>query len=280
MQPFASCTGHDATPACLISMKKLLLPSLAPQNASHKLFLLAISLFCVSAAQAQVKCSIGPQVGYTLSTTHFTKYTNQFNASYRSGIEIGVLASLRVRHFALQPAIVYAQKGYGLDFTIPGDFATEELRYTGTTRLDYLTFPLNLVYSQHATGQGWQVFAGPYLSRLVGGRYSAKLSIDRGSTGINNPNPAMAGLTGKVASESNYDPTTANTIYSKRVDAGLQGGVGYQYQRCLLRATYSLGLRDVQYKKFVANVDFGELNMPAYNRAFLFSFTYLFEPKS
>jgi hypothetical protein len=248
-----------------------------------KLFLAAFLLAggCGAAtAQAQVTFAVGPKVGYTLSTTQFA-YDNQFKTSYRSGVEAGVVASLRIGHFALQPAALYAQKGYRLDFTIPEERGlTSALYFSGNTRLDYLAFPVNLGYSQHPDGQGWQMFAGPYLGLLLGGRYISSTAIDVSNTGINNPNTGAAYITtGKVKTEGAFDPNASNTTYSKRIDTGLQGGVGYQYRSFLLQATYSLGLRNIHYRDFAANVGLGTLDIPYRNRSFQASLTYLFSPK-
>jgi hypothetical protein len=229
--------------------------------------LLLGSSFCACTAQAQVTFTVGPKVGYNLSTTHFTR-DNQFKTSYRSGIEAGVVASLRVGHFALQPAALYSQKGYRLDFAIPGDRLTSPLYYSGNTRLDYLAFPINIVYSQHAQGQGWQVFAGPYLGVLLGGRYTSSTAVDVTYAG--------AVTTGKVASESGFDANNSTTTYSKKIDAGLQAGLGYLYRDFLLQATYSLGLRNIHYRDFAANVGYGDLDIPYRNCSFQASLTYLF----
>lgn len=240
--------------------------------------LFALSLWGIaSPAQAQVKFTIGPRVGYHLATAHFTN-DRFFKTSYRSGLEAGVTADLRAGHFALQPTVVYAQQGYQLTFVIPGDPVFEALHYRDNTRLDYVSFPLNLAYSQQADGQGWQVFAGPYVSVLLGGRYTSSIAFDYGNTGT--PGPAYES-NGKVASERNYDPADHATAHTKGVDAGLQGGVGYQHQRVLLQATYSVGLRNVQYKNFAAHVGFGTSGevIPYYNRSFQLSLAYLFGPK-
>jgi hypothetical protein len=227
-------------------------------------------------AQAPLQFSVGPWVGYTSSTTHFTDH-EYFKTSYRPGLEVGITASLRVGHFALQPAVCYAQQGYRLAFTIPGDAVFEALRYSGNTRLDYLVFPLSLAYSLRSDGQGWQIFAGPYLGLLLRGRYTSLTAFGFRNTGNFGPDYESAGT---VDSERNYDPTNYNTAYTKGTDAGLQGGLGYQYRGFLLQASYSLGLRNIQYKRFAANVNYDDSIFPYYNRSFQFSLAYLFGTKS
>lgn len=229
-----------------------------------------------AAAQAPVRFSFGPRVGYKLSTTHFTNH-RFFKTSYRPGLEAGVTASLRRGHFALQPAACYVQKGYRLAFVIPGDRVFEALHYRDNTRLDYLVFPLNLAYSQHADGQGWQVFAGPYLGLLLRGRYVSYIAFDYDYTGT--PEQWHESR-GNVVSERRYEPAHRTNTHIKKVDAGLQGGLGYQYRGFLLQGTYSLGLRNVQYKNFAANVDYGTASIPYYNRSFDLSLAYLFGSKS
>jgi hypothetical protein len=77
--------------------------------------IIASSLLFATAAQAQVTFSIGPKVGYSLSTASFnvSDYPDYFStfSSYRSGFEAGVVAQVCFgSHLAVQPALLYARK--------------------------------------------------------------------------------------------------------------------------------------------------------------------------
>ncbi len=227
-------------------------------------------------AHAQVHLSYGPKVGYNLATTDFKNFPNS-TTSYRSGLEAGIMGSAAIGHFALQPAVLYSQKGYRQSIFIPDDIVTGALYYNGNTRLDYVSIPVNFVFAQHLSNQGLQLFAGPYLGLLLGGRYEASVVIDNGTTSIPGPPPATTPQRGKVMRSTNYSPSS-NQTYSKGLDAGLQAGIGYQRGGWLLQATYSIGLRNISEHEFAANVGF--YNIPYYNRAFQTSLVYLFGLKN
>jgi hypothetical protein len=233
----------------------------------YKILLLATTLLSTaSVAQAQVRFTAGPQVGYNLTTVNF-KLDNggaTYATSSRSGFAAGIMADIGFGHLALQPAVQFAQKGYD-------QVATYSLVTSGRIRFNYLAVPVNLAYTQHRDGQGAQVFAGPYVAFLLGGRYSSE------TTGGLFPTTE----TGKVVAATSYTPTFTDTnFYSRRVDAGLQFGLGYRYQGLLLQAAYSLGLTNQA--SVVEQLPGGNFYpVPTYrNRAFQLSLAYLFGPKS
>ena len=229
----------------------------------YKLLLLATTLLsAASVAQAQVRFTAGPQVGYNLTTVNF-KVDNgaaTYATSSKSGFAAGVMADIGFGHLALQPAVQFAQKGYD-------QVATYSLVTSNRIRLNYLAIPINLAYTQHSDGQGAQVFAGPYLGILLGGNYSAE------TTGGQVSNPER----GKVVAAESYTPSFSDSnFYSRRVDAGLQFGLGYRYQGLLLQAAYSLGLTN---QASVAEQRAGGSPYPPItyrNRAFQLSLAYLF----
>ncbi|RZJ88879.1 MAG: PorT family protein, partial [Hymenobacter sp.] len=142
-------------------------------------FLAASSLLLATAAQAQVTCSIGPKIGYSLTTAsfHVADYPDYFStySSYRSGIEAGVLAQVGFgSHWAVQPAFLYARKAqrYGTtSYYQPNNYGSYQEYTLG---LNYLLLPINLLYSQRTGGQGGQVFLGPYVGWLLGGTYRTR----------------------------------------------------------------------------------------------------------
>lgn len=106
--------------------------------------LLVGGFLLATAAQAQVHVRFGPQVGLTLATTHFTNA--EYRTSYRPGIAAGVRATIGYGHVALQPAVLFSQQGYQQHTDSGGGVRGEE-----THRLNYLCFPLNVAYTQHAS---------------------------------------------------------------------------------------------------------------------------------
>ena len=236
-------------------MKKLLLPTLA---------LLSVT----SAAQAQVRLSAGPQVGYTLASADYKDGNATFDNRYRSGFSGGLTAEVGLGHLLIRPAVQYAQKGYNQEYTPDPAFG-----YSGhistRTRIDYLTVPLNIGYALHGDGQGFQVFAGAYLGFVLGGHYHSESEITAPYT-----NGTQYGTyDGRIVTDKT--PSNYNDLPVRSTDFGVQGGVGYRYQRLLAQLEYSVGLRNVDPPDNAGNPS------PTYhNRVFQLSLGYLFGPKS
>ena len=235
-------------------------------------------LLATTTAQAQATFRIGPKVGYNRSfggleypNNDYLKVTN----SSRSGVEAGLVAQVGLSdHWAVQPAILYAQKGFG--FVEKAFDAQYNYSYQGeySFRFDYLTVPVNVVYSQRPSGQGVQVFAGPYAGFLLGGRYT---SAQKG--GYGNGSTRSSSDEGEVKSGDTYNNRPGEAYVSRGVDAGLQGGLGYGFPGGFqVQASYSQGLRNLG-AAYAPGITRQE--PPTYrNHAFQFSVAYLFGPKS
>ena len=221
------------------------------------------------AAHAQATFSIGPRVGLNLATFHFGE-SQPGTVGFRAGFEAGLVGSAGFGHFALQPALLYSQKGH--TFRTPVDVRTaNNLPFSSgellqKDRLNYLTLPLNVAYRQHPDGQGFQVVAGPYLGLLLSGSYEVTITA--------NGSP-VATDSGRITPVANDAPVFG--ACARRFDAGLQGGLGYRYQAWLLELDYSLGLRDVAARHHDNGVPVGLASY--YNRVFQVSLAYLLGPK-
>lgn len=245
---------------------------------SSTIALLAGSLLlAASTAQAQSSFRIGPKVGYNLSSARIEfpalpDYASVTD-SYRGGFEAGLVAQVGLSgHLSLQPAVLYAQKGFGFarnSYFAPNDYTYNE---DYTLRFNYLTVPVNAVFSQRANGQGVQVFAGPYVGFLLGGNYKSTI---RG--GVGGALPGGRAQSGDVVASDTYGTDLTNGDYSSRgFDVGLQGGLGYGFDGGFqLQLSYSQGLRDL-------GAEYGPGNRnretpPTYsNHAFQLSLAYLF----
>jgi hypothetical protein len=227
----------------------------------HSFLFLAGSLLLAGTAHAQAIFSVGPRVGLNISSVRYPALDWLFSS--RPGFEAGLTSTVQLGHFAVQPSLLFSQKGYrksgyisNFDMLIP---------YDEDIRLNYLTLPLNLAYILGRDGQGLQVFAGPYASLLLGGRYAQRVSGFDGE------------YTGSITSTSQGGDISKR--YAQRVDAGLQAGLGYRLKGFQLQASYSLGLRSlpVSYEAFNGQV---YKPTPYYNRAFQLSLGYLLGAKS
>jgi hypothetical protein len=239
--------------------------------------LIISSLFLATAAQAQVTFSIGPKVGYSLSTAsfHVSDYPDYFStfSSYRSGVEAGVLAQIGFGdHWAVQPALLYARKApsYGTSsYYQPNNYGYHQQYTLG---LNYLLLPINVLYSQRANGQGKQMFIGPYMGWLLSGTYRVQSNEGRGE-----PKAGGPAYDGTVEAGDTYVNSSRYAI--RGLDAGLQMGVGYGLGALQLQASFSLGLRNVG-AAYAPNA-LHDYEAPVIRtRGFQLSAAYLFGPKS
>jgi hypothetical protein len=228
-------------------------------------FFVASSLVFATAAQAQVTFSIGPKVGETVSKLRIDN--SDGHTDHRYGFAAGAQAYLGWGRFALQPALLFAQKGYKYSQEVQyssstGGSAPVMGDYTTKLRLNYLTLPINFTFAPSSTATGPKFFAGPYVSMLLGGSYAQELS-------------GMPSLSDPVHIADNSDFTY---VYSaRRFDAGLQAGLGFRVEHLLLQIDYSLGLRTTVPNFTYQGAPASRVDM--HNSSFLFAASYLFDFK-
>jgi hypothetical protein len=234
----------------------------------YKPLLLALTLLSTAPlAHAQVRLSVGPQVGYTLSSANYKLSNIDFDNRYRSGFSGGLTAELGVGHLLVRPAVLYAQKGYSQAYSNNGSFGVN-FTITSRTRIDYLAVPLNIGYAQRTDGQGFQVFAGAYLGFVLGGHYNTETQ----RSSVSAPGTITETSTGPIVRDG--DVTNGNGRVVRSTDVGVQGGIGYRYQNLLAQAEYSMGLKNIEPNS--VNV----VSSASYhNRVFQLSLAYLFGPK-
>lgn len=239
----------------------------------HLPLFLAASLLLAGAARAQTSFSIGPQVGITHSTVRPAAGSRPADPVSRLGIEAGLAASLQRGHFAFQPAVLYTQRGYNRHFVSDDAGFPSSDTYV---RLDYVNVPLRLAYTQHATGHGFQVAAGPYVGLLVGGRTATTFHGGYGG-GQQVAGRVVAAETHTV-NISPYSLSTPDTnFYARHLDLGAQLGVGYRLGGALLQLSYSLGLRNVSPTEYYAlgSSRYEDETPTYYNRSVQASLSYL-----
>lgn len=259
MQPFLEALAHQVVPLSHLLMKQLL-------------FFVAGACLLAGTAQAQATFHLGPYLGGNVSTAHFADETV---SSTRRGFDAGVLGAFQFGHIAVQPAVLFAQRGFTSKPTFY-DSGFGGLTQT-SVRLHYLTLPLQVAYTQHPDGQGFQVSAGPYVSFLVGGKSVADYQYN--AVGLVQQESTVAAANVHTTNISSSSQAPDYTFYSRRLDAGAQAGLGYRFGGALLQVSYSLGLRNVatteRYTVGNASPTYDTDN-PAYrNRAFQVSLSYL-----
>lgn len=141
----------------------------------------------------------------------------------RTGFFLGVNADIPVASgFSVEPGLYYTQKGYDLkgDLNIKGvDFLGANAKASLQTQ--YVDLPVLL----KGNFGGFQIFAGPQISYLMG----ADLKATAGILGVD--------LLNKTIDASNQ---------FNKWDAALTGGIGYQFSNGLnIMASYDYGLMKI-----------------------------------
>jgi hypothetical protein len=250
-------------------------------------------------AQAQSTVTFGPRLGLNVSTFSY-KYGEipeelSNEASYVTGVQVGGTANISFGKLAFQPSLLFSQKGAELKFSAEDKSNapyTTTVTYTAKPKLNYLEIPLNLVYNVNGEDGGFQVFAGPYVAFGVGGDGSSRLAIDSDDPSLvalgavtsipigldieygerQNPNEDLEGSV-NGGSPTSSSPKVIATF--RRLDAGLNAGVGYRMGPYQLQLGYGLGLVNFSPKDPDGNDTGGEI----YNRSFQVSANYFFGAK-
>ena len=234
-------------------------------------YLMRVSIFlllggCLTAGltQAQSFQGVGLRLGGNLASGTFATveqatgpgvdYTYQ--RSSLLGYQVGLAATFGSGHWAVQPALVFTQKGLKQTATAKTSFGGYDYQEKDDfkARIHYLELPLNLVYSFGDDGEGIQVFAGPYLAMGVGGRntYALELSSsDPDFMGPQSESGTQAFTFGSTFSEPDPNSTSNSSVYesrARRFDAGLNFGVGYRRGPMQVQLGYGLGLLNAQPK--------------------------------
>lgn len=240
--------------------------------------LAAALLLAPLAGQAQSTVSFGPRLGLNLSTVQVEGEDMLEDPTadrhYRLGAQVGLAADIRFGHFAVQPALLYSQRGFDIKESLSEKdrFTTATYTYDakGKFKFDYLEFPIQAVYSQREDGTGFQLMAGPYVGLGVGGKLSITMTTKTTAPGYEETDTesASTGITFDGDDEANDDD-----LHLQRLDFGLNAGLGYQVGPVLVQAGYSLGLTNL-----IPPSDDSNNNSSLKNRAFQFSLTYLFSP--
>ena len=139
----------------------------------------------------------------------------------RTGLHIGGYVHIPLSEtFAFEPGLAYSKKGYSLK----GDFQIPVLKYLGINaraqvQSHYIDIPLLIRANVY---KGLNVYAGPQVSYLVRSTLNAKIGV----LGITLFNRGF-GITERF----------------NKIDMGLTGGVGYQFENGLnVQAGYDYGL--------------------------------------
>lgn len=199
------------------------------------IFLLA-ALVSTTTAAAQSKFSIGLRGGINRASTTldgrstgsyaFASYSGDKSAIF--GWQAGAVIEIAFDNFALQPAVLFSQKGeqFHTGAYVSGVAGRSGSETQSTNRYNWLELPINVVY----TVKGVQVFGGPYVAKAVGGRqYGTSIKTYPG------------GLVGyeryDFDEKVKYGSSTENRLF----DAGINFGLGYRKGPLQVQLGYGQG---------------------------------------
>ena len=234
--------------------------------------LLLNMLLSAATASAQPTFRLGVRGGLNrASSTVEAASTSSSSAYYYSASksalyawQAGAVLEVVFHRFALQPALIFSQKGEQFEATtfISGVTGMSGTVISTANRYNWLELPVNVVYTLH----GFQVFAGPYVALGVGGR-------QHGTTSGFSPYARFAPQ--NFDEKAAYGPDTNNC----RLDAGVNVGIGYQQGPLQVQLGYGLGLRNLHQGSSYQLYDYGHnFNQDAaYNRVAQLTGTYFFK---
>ena len=188
-----------------------------------------ISVLMINSLNAQVTYGIRSGVNYAtwegddiqIIQDLVDKTEGYVVAKGRTGMHIGGYVHIPISEvFAFEPGIGYSKKGYSLK----GDFQIPVLKYfninaRAQVQSHYIDIPLVMRANVY---KGLNIYAGPQVSYLVRSTLNAKLGV----MGITLFNRGI-GITERF----------------NKVDMGLTGGIGYQFNNGLnVQAGYDYGL--------------------------------------
>ena len=206
--------------------------------------LLAALLAGAATASAQTTFRLGLRGGANRALTTLDPASNAGGGYFSTSAsksalyawQAGVVLEARCGHFAWQPALVFSQKGE--KFTTRnqwGEVALQDIERSSANRYNWLEVPLNAVYTLHGD-HGLQVFGGPYVALAVGGHQSGTVTT---YNSFSSPGlvPPPVGFENPIS----YDRDAGN----RRLDAGVNFGIGYRQGPLQVQLGYGLGLRNL-----------------------------------
>lgn len=242
-----------------------------------KHLLLLPALLAATAASAQTTVRLGVRGGAHLARTTVDPASNYTNPSgnretTKAAIyawQAGIVSEINFGKLALQPALLFSQKGERRRATYTTNDVTSTYFYNeqevSTNRTNWLEVPLNFVYTLHGN-HGLQLLAGAYVALAIGGR--------RTGMGESRSSGIVGYYSYPIEERLSYGPGTGN----RRFDAGLNFGLGYRQGPMQVQLSYGLGLVNLHsngadYPSRVVYYD----QYKAYNRVVQLTGTYFFK---
>ncbi|GAB2769458.1 hypothetical protein HNQ93_000331 [Hymenobacter luteus] len=204
--------------------------------------LLITAMLMAGAQFAQAQVTIGPRVGLNLATVSGDTEFDGFEADPKMILapQVGVTLNAQFGNLALQPSLLFSQKGFKVEEEISGveDGEVYSASVKGNMRLNYLEIPVNLVYNTSGEEGGFQIFAGPYVGIGLGGKAKTEVDFSGGGSSFN----VSESTNVKFA---NQDDANSDQQFVRQPDFGANFGLGYKAGPFQVQAGYSLGLSNL-----------------------------------
>jgi hypothetical protein len=246
-------------------------------------------------AQASAQVQFGVKFGGNVCNMKFDidrDYGDEPETKAKMGYHLGLITDIELieETLSLQPALLYSNKGYSVDFEKilkdeADDYNVDIDDYKGYWRYNYnyIELPINVVYKY----KGLQLSAGPYVAFGIWGQmrvdFSFKVDGERVDSKdiFDEDKYKLQPVWGKV-DDNKYDDFLDDDDVAelwRAIDAGLNLGIGYQVNNILFNIGYSFGLVNMTPVYDADDYDMDEdvsENIKQKNRVFSFSMSVFF----
>ncbi|MFH1120630.1 MAG: porin family protein [Bacteroidota bacterium] len=258
-----------------------------------RFYLLLIVTGLIFSVQTFAQVKFGVKAGGNVCKMKFdidSDYGDEPEIKSKLGFHFGIIADIPILEntLNLQPALLYSNKGYSLDFE---KMLEDELDHEGVDlddykghvrmKYDYIELPINIAYKY----SDFQVSAGPYFGFGMGGRMKHKFSFEADGEDFDSDDffeedtYKLKPVLGKVDDNKYEDYIDDDDILElyRAFDFGFNLGVGYQMENILFNVGYSFGLGNLTPRYDADDYDMDEdytENVIQKNRVFNFSVSY------
>jgi outer membrane protein with beta-barrel domain len=176
-----------------------------------------------TSAESGLRSKFGLKAGLNLANLYVDEVKDE---NFKVGFSGGMYAKLPItRGISLQPELLYSNKGAKVTYDLPGIFGGDgEYRFN----LHYVEVPVMAVIN---VVKNFNIHAGPYVSYLAAANVT-RLDDDNNQSDI-----------------SDLEADNFN-----RIDYGLAGGIGFDFQNITIGARYNYGLREIGESGFSGEV--------------------------
>ena len=200
----------------------------------------SLLLFALISFPTFSQFKVGVKAGLNIATIHqnFTRDYDYYEIQHpvpRLLYSVGLCSDISFGDWvSLQPALLFGAKGVGINVKKEYEADKGYMRFTA----NYLEIPINVVGKY----KGFQAYAGPYIAFALSGKNKWDMEAD-GETDSGSEKIEFVW--------KEVDPADLDSEYeffvlrSRRLDYGLNIGVGYKLGPVLFNAGYSLGLANM-----------------------------------